>query len=648
MTQQEQPPLILTSIQFHDRRNGKTIPLRRSETGGSEYRPPEWTARKEKPEDAPAAYLHGSQDLALQIRLERSDSATADAFDIWAEDGSSDGNFLGCVQRTRVEFQAGVQSLGAEVRACGRIPPFVSRHDDCLLWKAGRVGAPDSESFVLATTRHRIYSLLRRPTDPWDHEDWRPLRWVWTTVLDLAVEWAKDCSGLYEAASQVTRRIHALGDPGRQCFQYNSEEPGLFAKNLPFSFDCARFVHMATRAGAETNVNVDCLAVSSMVVTVANSLGCWLHVADLNGSNIQTSMAFPIGQTTVPASSTELGAHEIAIGGHGKRSDLVWDACFELDPNNGTGTSVAGGTIGGAPDAGKPDAAKVLGGKPLAAVPFDLNDVKSEDYARLLLRADHLDLTPFRDRRGHMINRAVMCRAPFPEVVIKPEDVVEMRLPEVLELFEQKGERSRLFVHNFFWTNGDFPDALGLELFEKSTNRDPYRAMEAQWARKDAPNEPVVRTVIYEGSSRYQAREIFAARLQEYTAPVQFLPDVGEVAFRGELGYAVAMTGNTVFTTSPIGKTGFDDMPVLRAIDEWLQLLPDEPAGMAPDETTAPDPVDLPRQNERVWYLLSPRNAFLYRDSGGIHYKIMGPDPKIVVETHENAREEGSTTTIPL
>jgi hypothetical protein len=612
----------LHAIQFHDPTKNVTFPLRRSETGGSQYRPPEWIPGKEKPEDAPVAYRQGSQEIGLVIFFARKDPAGAADFEVWAEDESEDRrNFIGSIGRTRVSFPAapGPSFEAVPVVSSGSIPNMIGSHNDCLGWKAKPVGAPDSEIFVLGTTKHRIYSVLAQPADPWDIDETCPVRWVWTTVLDLATEWAKGCTDVDTAATKITEQVHALGMTRE--FKYNSAEPARFARDLPFSFDCAQFVHAATGALAGRDVNVDCLAVASIVVTVANSLGCGLNVASML-ANRSTSDIVEIGGSR--SGTAELGRHDFAVLPVDGKSDKVWDACFQLVSRGST--------------------------KPIAGLPFDVPGHRNSDYVGLLLRRNGVSLKLFRDKKGNVVNRAVMCRAPFPDVV-PPLKIVEERLST--EVFEKRflrddAPQSRLFVHNFFWSDDDLR-ALGLRLFEKQTHRDPYRAMEALWVGADDPFTPVLRTTLYEGASRDQAREIFAARLNEFGGPVEVVNDVGEVAFRSRTGeYTVAFAANIVWTCTAARGSNFNAADAFRTIAAWIHPPEDGTGRDRGPDAQGRLPLPLSIDGRRVWYLLKPQNGVLTRDTLGVMFTANGPGliTNVLAKPHHSAGAGPGSTTI--
>jgi hypothetical protein len=600
--------LQLLSIRFRGLPGG-AIPLRRNERRGTAVFGPEWTPANLEPEHSPVAYIAGGSEIRVSIELKRLDTTSAAEFEVSTVDAAGGANLLGNLLPGAVAFQPGQSVKTIHLTASKTIDSRVACHDDCLDWSARHVAT--GTTIGLGRTRHRVYALLATPGMPWETALLKSNQWVWTAVLDLACKWAAGETTLDGAAGAITRELFALGDGGDERFTLDAEPS--FADYPPFEFDCGAFLEAAThpRRGL---VHVDCQACSSIVSTLANSLGCRLLQTRMAAFR-RTLPARPIGRRIFePRLVTR---HQVAAERQGDDSFQVWDACFLLQDALSTGT--------------------VLAGFPYDAAGF-------EDYLGRLFYINDRPLDTFVDTQGREVNRAVM-PGTGPVLPIPLRIVAELGEKAFDKFMSDEDPRSRLFLHRFFWTAADLPE---LQLLDTRNTDGAFPRADSLWSAPSDPDRPAVRAIIHEAASRDEARHIFAARLSEYSQPVEYVDGIGEVAFQDpERGYRVALAGNAVWTVIPKLDTGFNGSGVALAIDRWLQP---PIRGVNPLVASPGIRVPLPADDldRPVWYLLQPRNGVLSRDALGVVFSpTPGGEKSVVAKTHLSAHN-AQTTTIPL
>ena len=294
---------------------------------------PEWPNGTAGPERSPAAYAI-SQIQPGSLLLQLSIWKDQDEETVWlkAVDDSPDrSNLLGEIQEFRIEFLDRQHRYLAVPIPTPRLLA-VDRHDDVWRWEyrtsLGRCG-------VAAISRHRIYSLLDRPHSPWDATSGNSYLWPWRQVLDVACEWAKGATDTTEAANRIGRRIYALGQPvnGKRLFRYDIRDTTETLADD--TFDCIEFLR--TVQGRPFAIHKACCSdFASMLVTVANALGCNLSNLTLlmrDGSKFLTNPVKGVGGPRFE-NPFQFRFHEVAITGEPGPEARVWDSCFLVGDGN--------------------------------------------------------------------------------------------------------------------------------------------------------------------------------------------------------------------------------------------------------------------------------------------------------------------------
>jgi hypothetical protein len=170
-------------------------------------------------------------------------------------------------------------------------------------------------------SRHRIYTLLSKPQDPWKllPENGSPLHLPWTGILDYACLWADGAKTPAEAATLITHSLYKLG---RSRVTYDKTVH--YIHTATGDFLCATFL-FELQAGKS---RVNCIDCAMIVSTFANALGCKLSQSKITG--FQTNPVLLIGRTTPQAQDFNI-QHEVAWEGGSDVDDAVYDACLQLD-----------------------------------------------------------------------------------------------------------------------------------------------------------------------------------------------------------------------------------------------------------------------------------------------------------------------------
>ena len=170
------------------------------------------------------------------------------------------------------------------------------------------------------TTKHRIYTVLYLPTDPWKPEsrDATEIHQPWTEVLDQACVWAVGEIDPDEAARRINDRVNGLG-------------PALLTKSLPSfyahaRFDCTKFLELLRTGVGEQRVNCDDCA--TIVSTFSNILGSDLWQSSM-GLTFRTNQILQIGD--VEFGSTVFVHHSAAWKGACLENDILFDAFLQVD-----------------------------------------------------------------------------------------------------------------------------------------------------------------------------------------------------------------------------------------------------------------------------------------------------------------------------
>jgi hypothetical protein len=187
-----------------------------------------------------------------------------------------------------------------------------------------------------ARTRHRIYTVLALPTDPWKplssniHNTQLP----WTEVLEVACEWAAGKEDIVTATTEITRNINSMGDPnaaGVRRAKY-SEDPW-YVLQVTDNFDCTAFLDRV-KGGPGNGEYVNCFDCATAVSSFSNSLGANLWQSKM-GYNFPLNHLLRVGEEEEDGG--DFYRHEVAWTGNATKNDRVFDACLKLDGDSSPG-----------------------------------------------------------------------------------------------------------------------------------------------------------------------------------------------------------------------------------------------------------------------------------------------------------------------
>jgi hypothetical protein len=172
------------------------------------------------------------------------------------------------------------------------------------------------------TTRHRIYTVLARPSDPWEPKSSASdnTHQPWTEVLDFACKWASGAAGdLDEAAELITKEF----------FQRVSKLVSWYEDpSYAFSrFLCTEFLRLLN-TGVGGNQTVNCDDCATVISTFANVLGCQLSQSSM-GEVFRTHPIVLIGSQTFDCKT--FIHHAVAWKGRCEANDELFDGCLRID-----------------------------------------------------------------------------------------------------------------------------------------------------------------------------------------------------------------------------------------------------------------------------------------------------------------------------
>jgi len=160
---------------------------------------PEWKRGKStSPEDAPAAYSIASTDgqaVTVRATLRNTDAVPASV-----EIRATGGGPLGALDTVRIDLHGGAEA-SVDMPLTHRQFGGIAVQDMTWEWQVRTVGGTGPWN-DLATTRHRIYTVLAVPGAPWSPDLNNPAN-PWTSLLDHA---CNTCLGVDDAES-ATRAI---------------------------------------------------------------------------------------------------------------------------------------------------------------------------------------------------------------------------------------------------------------------------------------------------------------------------------------------------------------------------------------------------------------------------------------------------------
>ena len=336
------PDVVLEAVAFNWDFASVTDGLNIRRNASTPVTLPEWQeGYSTRPEDSPAAYSLADtvgHHIVIRARFRRNDPGLH-AVEIRAlegREGEEDdddqhvcGNVLGRVEARNVTFGAGGQTT---------MEPFelheVRLHDwgvgaRTVVWR-WQYRHGHGPWNPIATTRHRIYSLLAVPTAPWEHQILvgSNAELPWTDVLDYACEWAFGSRTTDEAAALLPRSVYCLGP---SVITYDCPGGGSSHYSMYGGFDCTAFLERLA-GGTGLGYYVNCSDCATITSTFANAVGCDLWQSQM-GYYFDLNDILGIGSTVWQTCCGWGGFsyHEVAWEGACTAADDVFDACLQVD-----------------------------------------------------------------------------------------------------------------------------------------------------------------------------------------------------------------------------------------------------------------------------------------------------------------------------
>ncbi len=347
--------VTITAIKFnHDSSAATTDALNLRRNATQFVTVPEWQAGVSvNPEDSPAAYSINDtrgNTVTIQARFQTTDPVSV--AEIRAVDPVVDPpGPSGCMGLIYKLIRALIRALSGNV--LGDVKPatvtfangdtgFVTfQLQNLRLWDVGvgvrtttwtwqyRVGGGPWTD--IATTSHRIYSVLNVPTAPWQQAPYNAAntQLPWTEALDVACQWAVLAQDPVTAGTRVTERVFGLGPA---TFVYDCPGGGGSAyTDFHTTFYCTAFLDRM-RGGPGLGEFVNCTDCATFVSSFSNLLGCDLWQSKM-GWGFDLNPLLAIGSNTWQTACGWGGFsyHEVAWTGACGAGDRVYDGCLEVD-----------------------------------------------------------------------------------------------------------------------------------------------------------------------------------------------------------------------------------------------------------------------------------------------------------------------------
>lgn len=367
----------LEAIKFnHDPASSTTNALNIRKNAAEFVTVPEWRrAISVLPEDSPAAYaIEETQGntLTIQANLRRvgggPKTVEVRAIDTWVNPPDPQGCLGWIVWLIRIILRAIFGNVLGEVKA--RTVTFgpsdetgfeTFELEKVRLWSAGvgirvtewrwqyRAGKGSWKD--IETTRHRIYSVVAVPHEPWQQLPYNAAntQLPWTEVLDYACQWAFLAIDRDSAAQRITSSVFDLGPaiveydcPGGGSMHYAYST----ADSNYANFDCTAFLERLS-GGPGNGQYVNCTDCASIVSVFSNGLGCQLWASRMGrdfisgiGQSFALNPILAIGSSVWEPACVSSGwsgsfsYHEVAWKGACTSEDEVFDACLKVDGDN--------------------------------------------------------------------------------------------------------------------------------------------------------------------------------------------------------------------------------------------------------------------------------------------------------------------------
>jgi hypothetical protein len=329
------PSVSLSAIRFnHDTTSSSNsaFNIRKNFTRNVDV--PEWDPTDTRPEDAPAAYAiqeTTGHTITIQARF-----AIGTASNVQMQMQALGGGILGAIDPITVTFRGGTSNPAfvtiplnhQTIAAAG-----VSRQDITWTWQYRP--ASGGNWTTMATTHHRIYTVLKVPSAPWTQAGYPGnTQLPWTDVLDYACVWAAGAKTYDSAAAAVTTKVNqSLG------LKYDMSSGASVYVDIDHAlglevFLCTQFVRMLAGGVGKGKV-VNCTDCATIVATFANILGCELNESTM-AANFQLNQIIAIGQPTwgYPNWGSSFSYHEVAWMGANSYTSPLYDACLQVDSSS--------------------------------------------------------------------------------------------------------------------------------------------------------------------------------------------------------------------------------------------------------------------------------------------------------------------------
>lgn len=298
---------------------------------------PEWRNRVcVRPEDAPAAYAcNRVENINITIQAEFScmhpgvTKVLVRACDGHLNsDYNCEGNVLGTVAETEVRFVNRMATATLCLENVKLEDTGVGVNDVIWKWQFSEDGQNWED---ITTSRHRIYSVIRMPTAPWEPHSTKitNTQLPWTEVLDFACRIAASTKDLITAARKVTLWANGLG---KGILHYDDPGGGWtgFTLDDPPRFDCSEFLLRLNGGQNLQGPAVNCDDCAAIVTSFSNILGCELSEGEISGNfsfNLHPNRK--IGRKAVLNGA--FSRHNVGWLGECTQDDPVFDACLEVD-----------------------------------------------------------------------------------------------------------------------------------------------------------------------------------------------------------------------------------------------------------------------------------------------------------------------------
>lgn len=561
--------VLLEAIKFnHDPTSETTdaLNIRRNETQFVTV--PEWQRNISiNPEDSPAAYAlceTRGKNLTIKAKFKCTDPSIQ-AIEVRAIDAvinptlssglglsalalrilrlilrSSLGNVLGEVKERSVTLREGETDFETFELTNVRIWDVGVGVSD-IRWRWQFRLSPTDAWTDFETTSHRIYTVLRVPTSPWQQEpyDISNTQLPWVEVLDYACNWAAGAKTADDAATLITRRVNDLG---AGVVMY--EESQHFVKDFPTTipgeyiskFDCTSFLNLLHAKEHNDVAQVNCTDCATIVSSFANCVGCDLSQSTMQPVPPPIFVLNPHIKIGIPG--WQVGQffyrHEVAWEGACGINDDIFDACLQVD---GDGKPVE-----------EPHTALLP-----TNIPFSGRDENVYQFLLVLASRDN-GCEPHPETR---IRRVIGYKSQGNSIINKEHLLNTLKQVYDYEDWANPVETGGLlFVSRFFFGGNEFQN-WRLERIRYIENKAWPPFIESSWVNLES-NSQVLSVDAYQCPTQKDARRHVLELLTTFQEPSlkrQDQPEIGDIAFATTTDDTILFaTSNLVFLVRNVSR----------------------------------------------------------------------------------------------